>query len=295
LPAEIYLFLETTALYILLGWAIYLVYRIGQLYNMPIFTMGLGAYFAAFALRDWGWSYGLILLIAVAMGGVVAFLLSLALARASAFGMAIASIAPIIIFQAVVRNVAFLGGARGIYPLPTVAHLMPITLTATALIGFLICRLDHSRLGRAMEVVFVDPDVAATQGVTGYRLSVFLQTAAGAIGALAGAIYAPLMASIAPANFGFPLLLEIYCFLFVGGYTNMWGVVVFTPPLWGLRLVLPGDIATWTRIIYGVLLVTMVVLRPEGVITKQTLRSVRLSSQALLGRIRSLRQSGTSQ
>jgi len=295
LPTQVYLFILVSALYVLLGWAIYLVYRVGQLYNMPIFTMGLGAYFATMALRDWGWSYGPTLFIAVALGGAIAFLVALALARASAFGMAIASIAPIIIFQSVCRNFKFLGGPSGFFSIPKVVHLMPIALAATALIGFLIYRLDHSRLGRAMEVIFVDPGVAATQGANRYRLSVFLQTAAGAIGALAGAVYAPLIGSIAPPDFGFTLLLEIYCFLFIGGYTTMWGIVVFAPLLWGLRLVLPGEIASWTMIIYGALLVGIVVGRPEGVITKQALRSIRLRSQALLGRIRSPRQSRASQ
>jgi len=178
----------------------------------------------------------------------------------------------------------------GFHLVPPVAHLMPIALTATALVGFFIYRLDHSRLGRAMEVIFVDPNVAVTQGATRYKTSIFLQTAAGAIGALAGAIFAPLIGSVAPANFGFPLLLEVYCFLFIGGYTTMWGIVVFAPLLWGLRLVLPGTIAAWTLIIYGALLTTIVVLRPEGIITKQVLRSIRLNSQALLGRIKGLHQ-----
>ena len=293
MPVQTYLFLEHSALYVLLGWGIYLVFRMGEMYFAPVFTMGLGAYFTALALRDWGWSYAPTLLVAVALGGVIAFLIALALARASAFALTIASMAPIVILQSIVRSFAFLGAARGLQGIPGVGHLMPITLAATSLVGFFIYRLDYSRLGRAMEVISVNPDVAATQGANRYRISIFLQTAAGAIGALAGAIYAPLMRSIVPVDFGFPLLLNIMCFLFVGGHTTMWGVVVFTPLLWGLRLVLPAEVVSWTMIIYGALLVIVILLRPEGVITKQTLQSIRVSSQALLKRIRSLRQLGT--
>lgn len=295
MPVQVSIFLGLSALYVLLGWGIYLVYRVGQLYNMPIFFMGLGAYFTAIALRDWGWSFWPTLFVAVAMGGVIAFLLALALARTSPFAMAIASIAPIIIFSSVVVNSEFLGGAGGLFGIPRMQHILPIILTATSLVGFFIYRLDHSRLGRAMEVVFVDPNVAATQGATRYKLSIFLQTAAGVIGALAGVFFTSFMGSITPDAFSFLLLLNIYCFLFVGGHTTMWGVVIFTPILWGLLLALPGEIASWTKIIYGVLLVTIMILRPEGVITKQMLRSIRLNSQALLGRIRSPRKSGASQ
>jgi len=292
LPVQAYLFLEHSALYVLLGWGIYLVFRMGEMYFAPIFTMGLGAYFTALALRDWGWSYAPTLLVAVVLGGAIAFLIALALARASAFALTIASLAPIVILQSVVRSMGFLGASRGLQAIPSVGYLMPITLTATSLVGFFIYRLDHSRLGRAMEVISVNPDLAAAQGANRYKISIFLQTAAGAIGALAGAIYAPLMRSIVPVDFGFPLLLNIICFLFVGGHTTMWGVVVFTPLLWGLRLVLPGEIVSWTMIIYGALLVIIILLRPEGVITKQTLRSLRVNSQALLGRIRRLRKLG---
>jgi len=288
LSTEVYLFIELSAIFILVGWGIYLVFRLGQLYNMPVFSMSLGAYFTGVALREFGWPFGLTIFVAVAIGALVSFVVALALARASPFAMAIASMAPIIILQSVVRNVDYLGGLRGFVGIPSVDYLMPLTFTAMLLVGLFIYRLDHSRIGRAIETVLVDADVAASQGINKYRLSIFLQTAAGAMGALAGAIYAPLMGSLTPSDAGFPLLLTIYSFLFIGGPTTMWGVVVFTPLLWGLRLILPGNIASWLMIIYGSLLVIIVLLRPDGVITKQMLRSIRVNSQVLLERVRHL-------
>ena len=286
MPLSIYYFLMFSAIYILVGWGIYLNYRNGQICFTPYIAMIIGAYFTALTLRDLSWPFGIVLLGAIAMGAVFALVSGLFLARLGPLAMALVTLALIFVIQTVIRNVDFLGGVPGIFFIPSVTHLMPIALTATALVGFFMYRFDHSRLGRAMEVAFTDPEVAATLGTNLFWTSVFLQVAGGAIGALAGAVYAPLIGSVAPVNFGFTLLLAIYCFLFVGGYTNMWGVVVFAPLLWGLRLVLPGEIASWTMIIYGALLVGIVVGRPEGVITKQALRSIRLRSQALLGRMR---------
>lgn len=284
MPVEAYLFIETVIIYIILGWAIYLVYRIGDLYVIPIFTMGFAAYFTAIALRDWGWPYGLTLLVAITIGGGIGFLIALPLARASGFALAIASMAPMIILQSVVRSLSFLGGSRGLQAIPNVSHLMPISVVAVSLVGFFIYRLDHSRIGRAMEVISVANDVAATQGASKYKMGLFLQTTASALGALAGALYAPLLRSVVPVDYGFPLLLNIMSFFFVGGYTTIWGVVAFTPLLWGLRLVLPSEVVSWTLIIYGGLLVLVIVLRPEGVVTKQVLRRIRLSSHTLFGR-----------
>src|SRR5512137_2491126 len=45
-------FLELTAVNILLAWAIYVVFRADQIYFGPMYTMCIGAYFAAYATRD---------------------------------------------------------------------------------------------------------------------------------------------------------------------------------------------------------------------------------------------------
>jgi branched-chain amino acid transport system permease protein len=284
-PLVAYYFFETTAIYILLGWAIYLVFRIGQLYNAPIFLMGIGAYFTAYALREWGWSFGLSLVVTISIGAFIAFLFALPLARAPAFTMAIATMAPIVIFHVAVKNLRFLGGITGFFHIPEVKHLLPITLVAVAIIGFALQQLDHSRLGRAMNVVFADPSVASTLGINKYWLSVLLQTLSGAIGTLAGVFYAPFLVGIRFVYFSFPLLFNIYTFLFVGGYSTIWGVVIFTPILWGLPLILPEALSVWKNVIYGALLVIVMVLRPEGVLTKMVLHDIRINSRLLLGKL----------
>ena len=45
---DLWYFLELTAIFIILSWSIYIVFRNGQLYYVPIAMMGVGAYFVAF-------------------------------------------------------------------------------------------------------------------------------------------------------------------------------------------------------------------------------------------------------
>jgi branched-chain amino acid transport system permease protein len=279
-------FLEFSALYIMVCWGIYLNYRSGQICFTPYAALPIGAYFCALATRDWGWPFGLAILGAMGLAAAFAFVTGLFLARVGAIAMCLVTIAFVFIIQIACINLDFLGGVAGLFEIPRVDYLLPLTLSLTALLGFFVYRFDHSRLGRAMEVAFFDRDVATTSGINLYWSSVLLQVLGGAIGGLVGAIMAPLNGRICPAFFDFPTLVLLVCFIFVGGHTTMWGLVVFTPLLYGMMITLPSSIAQWGNIIFGALLVLIIVLRPEGVITKQTLRSIRIRSQVLLERMR---------
>jgi len=271
---NVYYFLQLTAIFIMLGWAVYVNYRNGQLNMAPIYTMAIGAYFSAYAVVEWGWPFGVALIVAAAVGAVAGFIPSLGLGRAPAFATAIATIGLIYIAQTVIRNLDVLGGAYGYLGIPRPYYILPITWGITIAFGFFIYRLENSRLGRAMEMVFVNPDVAGTLGINRYWLSVSLQSLAGAMGALAGVFFAFTTGAIQPPNFGFSLLLRVVCFLFVGGSTTMWGVAIFTPILWAITVFLPGNVAEWRNIIYSVLLIVVLLLRPDGVIDRELIRAI---------------------
>lgn len=280
MPLAVSSFLMMVAIYILLSWGLYLVYRVGQAYPAVVFTMLIGAYFSAYVVRDLDWPFALAVLAALGLGAFASFLPALRLAMAPALAVAIATIALIFIGQTAIRNMDFLGGAIGFYRIPHVDNLLVIAWVAVVVIGFFIYRLDHSRLGRAMELIFVAPDVASTTGINVHRLRLSLQVVAGMMGALAGCLYASHTGVITIPAIGFSLLLLLFCILFVGGYTNMWGVVIFAPILWSISSFLPEAIIVWQDIIYGSLLIAIVILRPEGLIDKKLLRVVRLRLQA---------------
>jgi branched-chain amino acid transport system permease protein len=277
MPISLFYFLIFTGIFILLGWAIYIVYRNGQLNNVPIAAMAVGAYICAYLTRELHWPFFPALLAAMGGGAIFSFVPALGLGRAPGFSMTIATIAMIFITQTVLRNMAFLGGVYGFYSIPRVDHLLIVTYVIVFIVGFFIFRLERSRIGRAMEVVFIDTSVARTLKINTYWLSVWLQVFAGVLGAIAGVLFANLVRILVPRHFSLGMLLNIYCFMFVGGYTTMWGVVVFTPILWGFPLLLPEVVAEWKDSIYGLLLVVTMLLRPEGVITKKMLWNIAIS------------------
>jgi branched-chain amino acid transport system permease protein len=263
-----------TAVYILLSWGLYLPYKLGQLSFSPAYCMAAGAYVTAYAANNWHWHFLLTLVAAVLLGALLAFLPALGLRRAPGFATAIASIALIIIVQTTIRNWRAIGGAAGIFGIPRVPYLLAATAVLVVIVGVLIHRVDHSRVGRATEALTVDRDVAASLGVSMSAVSLSMQAAAGALGGLAGMVYAYTVGSVFPAAFGLSVLMMMAAPMFVGGSATLWGVVVVTPVLWGLPLVLPSRISDWRDIVVGGLLIVVLLVRPEGLISRRTVSGV---------------------
>jgi len=269
-----YYFLLYVAIFIPLGWSMYVNFRNGQLNMGCIYTMAIGAYFSTIAYQKWGWPLVLAIFVAVVVGTLAAFLPSLFLAQVPAFTLVIATLGFLGITQAVIINTPYLGGAYGLHDIPSLPRVLLISWIIVVAIGFLIYRLDHSRFGRAMEMVAVDPDLAATMGVNRYWGGVFLQTFSGVLGSIAGVLYASFANDVYPQFFGFGVLLRICCFFFIGGATTMWGVAVFTPILWAVNIFLPQSIGGWKDVIFGTLMIGIVVARPNGAIDRRLLRAI---------------------
>ena len=267
-------YFQFVGVFILLTWALYIPFRGGLLYNGCVYCMAIGGYFAAFTMRDLGWPFGLALIGAMGLGGLLGFLPAIGFIRTKGIATAIGSIALIFIIQSILRNVGFLGGTRGFHGIPQVEQLLLITYGIILLIGFFIYRLDHSRLGRTIEAMSVYPERAGTMGINTRKIGILLLSISSVIGALAGVIYAVAVRTIYPSTFNFSLLLYIWTMLFIGGRYTMWGTLIAAPILWGLPSWVPSEVAEYTKIVYGAILVIVITMRPEGVISRRLLQRI---------------------
>jgi len=279
-------YLSFTVIFILLSWALYLPYRCGQLYLAPVYTIAIGAYFAAYTTTAWSWPVLLAIVVSPLIGAFFAFLPAIGLRRAPGFTTAIASLALIFILQTVLRNLKFLGGALGLFAIPPLDY--PLTTLAVVLFvsGTIVYRIDHSRLGRAAELLYYSREEAACFGPDLALVSIMMQVLSGALSALAGALYAFAVGSVFPDAFGFSILVVIFPIVFIGGTLTMWGTVVMAAVLWGIPLVLPEAVIDWKDVIYGAILVCVLDLRPEGVVSKELVRKVGLRAQSLASAVR---------
>jgi len=269
LPLPLYYFLAVTAIYILMTWALYLPYRVGQLHFLPVACMAISGYFGGYAAMVWHWPFPLIIVVGAAIGAAVCFLPSLAIGDAPCFAVVIVGLAFIFITKTVIENTDVLGGTVGMFGIPYVENLLLVAYALLSFVGFLIHRFDQSCLGRAASVIFVDKELAASLGVDTKKLGMLLQTASGAIGGASGVLYAFLMNSLFAEFFAFSMVGTLMCMLFVGGYTTMWGTLISAPMLWGVPLLFPSSIASWRMVLFGFLLIIVLSLRPEGLLDKK--------------------------
>lgn len=267
-------YIQFSIVYILLVWALYLPFRSGQFYMGSIYSMAIGGYFAAYMVRDMGWPFGLALVGALVVGAIIGFLPALGLANTSGMATGMASAALIFIVQSVISNLDIIGGSSGFQRIPRVDYLLPVAIVSFIIIGVIIHRVEHSHLGRAMESISEEPNLGACMGVNRKAIVIFSLTFSSVIGALAGVIFAFSLGAMYPNTFSFSLLLSTVTMLFIGGRYTMWGAIISAPILYGLPQWLPDAMSAYANYIMGVLLVVMLMARPQGLITRGLLRNI---------------------
>lgn len=290
MSSQVYYFLLTTAIFILLSWSLYLPYRAGQLYFVPISCMALAGYIGGLAARDWGWPVVLVLLLGAGIGIIMALLLALVIGDSPLFAVVIVGLAFVFIVRTTIENLEVFGTTVGLFGIPRPENLLLIAYIILVIVGFLIYRVERSHFGKAASVLFIDKDLAASLGIKHKSLGILFQTIAGGIGGLTGVIYAFLLGSLNPSFFSFSLIGTLMCMLFIGGHTTMWGVLISVPVLWGLPIFLTRAIAEWRLFFYAGLLIVILVVQPEGLITRKTVAGIVSRYRLWLGKIKVFRK-----
>lgn len=256
-------------IYILMTWAIYLPYRVEHLHFLTVSIMAITGYLAGVLAVNFGWTFLPTLLIGIIMGALFSFLISFAIGEAPTFTVVIVGITFIYIVKTIIENTDYLGGTVGFFGIPVVEHSLLTMLIIVIIIGYLLYSIDNSRLGRAASVVFENKNMAKAMGVNPKKLGMLFQTISGGIAGSAGVLYAFFVGSLFPDFFTFHLIGTLMTILFIGGYTSLWGIIPAAFLLRGIPMVLPSSISSWRILIYGVLLVAIIAIKPKGLITKK--------------------------
>jgi branched-chain amino acid transport system permease protein len=266
-------FLELTAVNIFLAWGIYVVFRADQIYFGPMYTMCIGAYFAAYVTKNLHVHFLLAMVGAVVISVLFSLIFAQKLAALAGFPMMLATTALIFIVQTLIENLDFLGGSRGFFGIPFVSErsLLITTYVLLVLCGALVFRIDNSYIGRAMDAVKFNADVAKSLGVNTVRLSVRLQLISSALGGLAGAIYAFTLGALTPGGFGFSTIAAVVAIVMVGGAYTMWGVLLVAPIFFAISQYAPSGLANIT---YAAVLIIVLLLRPTGLIDRLVVKRV---------------------
>ncbi len=175
----------------------------------------------------------------------------------------------------------YTGGAQGITQIasPTLFGFTfntPETMYFLILIGclfawFVASRLKNSRLGRSWMAIREDEDVAQAMGINrvGAKLMAFAMGAF--LGGLAGALFASMVGSVVPKSFELLISINVLAVIIVGGMGSLPGVVVGALVLVGLPELL-REFSEYRLLVYGLVLMVMMLYRPEGLWPESTRR-----------------------
>lgn len=155
-----------------------------------------------------------------------------------------------------------LNGPTGFFGTPAYANLFWIFFFAgvTCLVAY---RVKMSSSGRAFLSIREDEIAARSMGVNLTRYKVRAFVLAAFFGGVAGALYAHTGVNPSPTDAGFARSFEVIILVVLGGLGSISGAVLAAIILTLLPEVL-RDLAQYRLIIYALLLIGMMLLRPQG-------------------------------
>ena len=175
---------------------------------------------------------------------------------------------------------------------PTPYYYLYFAVIAVSLI--VLSNLRYSRLGRAWMAIREDELAAAHMGINTTATKLLAFSFGAAFAGLAGTIYAAKLALVIPNSFEFQLSVLILLAVVLGGLGNLAGVLVGGAIIALLNfLILPQasnwvhslgsvthvaalqsvDLTNYRFLIFGLILVLVMLFRPEGLLPSSTVRA----------------------
>ncbi|MFC4767703.1 branched-chain amino acid ABC transporter permease [Effusibacillus consociatus] len=257
---------------IILALSLYITISTGQLSLGHAAFMGVGAYVSSVLTVKFGYPLVAAMLFGAVAAGLLGFLIGFPALRIKGIYLAICTLGFGEIIQVVMRNTEYIGGAAGYSGMSgtTLGHV----LVTAILVLLFVLYMGGTRLGWAFKAVEQDEVAAQSMGlnVTFFKICAF--TISASIAGIAGGLYAHFMFFIDPHGFGFHNSLLILFFVLFGGTQTPWGAVVGALILTLIPELFRG-LEEWRMWLYGLIIVIMMAIRPQGVITEQTVKKLK--------------------
>jgi branched-chain amino acid transport system permease protein len=170
----------------------------------------------------------------------------------------------------------FTGGPHGILEIPrplpdgatgAVTHLWMVYLVfiGAGLVAFFSMRLKKSRMGRAWSAMKSDETIAQSMGINLVQSKLTAFAIGAAFAGIGGVLFAARQRNIYPSDFRLDVSIEVLSLVIIGGMGSIPGVIMGAVALIGVPEVL-RELSTYRILVFGALLVTMVIIRPSGLL-----------------------------
>ncbi|HSV41002.1 MAG TPA: branched-chain amino acid ABC transporter permease [Nocardioidaceae bacterium] len=149
-----------------------------------------------------------------------------------------------------------------------------LALCVLIVLIFLARRLENSRVGRAWLAIREDEDAAAVMGVPAFKFKLWAFAIGAALGAIAGLLFGAKQAYVEPTGFALNLSFLFVAMVVIGGSGNLFGVllgaflITYLPERFRDLPILSEyiDPVAWRPFAFGVALVLVMILRPQGLV-----------------------------
>lgn len=229
-----------------------------------------------------GWSIWPAMVVGIAAAFIVALLVSLpALSRVRGEYLILLTLAfQTVMNQLMVSADGVTGGAYGLTPIPTIDILglniaEPMDafwmLLVSAVAVLVVCYgIGESPFGRLLKGLREHDLVVRSLGKDTVRPKLLIFGVAAAIAGFVGVLNASYYQFIAPGTYDLNFSILIIAVVIIGGISNLTGTILGAILLASLKPILEGvagdDAIVWQAVIYGLLLVVIIRLRPEGLL-----------------------------
>lgn len=266
---------------ILLALSVYAPLMTDQLSVGNAGFMAIGAYMSAYLTVISGLPLLLALMIGASGASMIGILIGIPALRLKGLFLVMATLGFGEIVRTFFLNFEPTGGASG-FRGPMGTSLVAVYITVVVVIA-VFWLLHRSRLGRSLDAVRDDEEVAGAMGMNVTALKVASFGLGAFVAGLAGGLHAHHMFYIESSEFNFVLSTMIVLYVILGGMEIFWGAVIGAI----IFTILPEVfrfMAEWRMTVYGAILVLLMIVRPKGLVTRKMHRTFANRIWALFGR-----------
>jgi ABC-type branched-subunit amino acid transport system permease subunit len=170
----------------------------------------------------------------------------------------------------------FTGGPQGILEIPrplpegaegpvTYLWMVYLVFIGAAMAAFFSIRLKRARIGRAWSAMKSDEDIAESMGIHLVQTKLTAFATGAMLAGVGGVLFAARQRNIYPSDFNLDVSIQVLSLIIIGGMGSIPGVIMGSIALIGVPEVL-RELETYRILVFGALLVTMVIIRPAGLL-----------------------------
>ncbi len=225
--------------------------------------MAVGAYTGSILTLNFALPLPVALLASAAAAAVAGGIVGWLALRLSLLYLAIVTLVFSELINIVISESSYLGATSGLIGMT--GTTIPLVLACLLIVVSYLVLLTRSRLGLAYAAIREDEQAAMASGIRITLVAAGAFATSAAVTGVAGALAAHQQLIIAPSLFGPQQSLIIILYCVFGGVEYFWGAAAGAVAL-SLLPIYFSSLADWYPIVYGLIFVALMIVRPQGLI-----------------------------